>query len=232
MYYELVGLNTRILGTIHLLPPCAGDLPPWVSSAFNWAERIDQETGPDDALNHGHHADGSLKPWAAFFRRLREGYAALPTEPGIERRLASRLEAERGRAMGSLETGAELARLLDRVPQGDIDAAFAAADAYDSSKADTLKRLHSAWENCSFNELQAIATDSPIGSAPGMREAFFSARNRAWAKALCRAQQTKERRLVLVGALHLVGAGNLLQFIEQRGRRLVNLLQNPATYIG
>ena len=57
--------------------------------------------------------------------------------------------------------------------------------------------------------MYAIAADSPIGVSAAMWKAGIARRNRIWGLKLQELLATPQRTLVVVGALHLCGPGNL-----------------------
>jgi uncharacterized protein len=59
-----------------------------------------------------------------------------------------------------------------------------------------------------------VAAESPIFSLPGIRSAILDARNCAWAPRVRETLDTPKRTLVVVGALHLCGPGNLIERLQ------------------
>jgi uncharacterized protein YbaP (TraB family) len=75
--------------------------------------------------------------------------------------------------------------------------------------------MHAAWLHGDLRAVQQIAVESPMFNLPGIREAILHTRNRAWAARVKALLGRPERTLVVVGALHLCGPGNLIECLAQ-----------------
>jgi uncharacterized protein YbaP (TraB family) len=243
MYLQLTGTNVRLLGSMHLFPATSRRTPPWVAEAYDWAEALVFEsdpptilpflkTGPQSGvarlqplmsvdawtqLQALWPVDGpvapflELSPWAALvvaptlFQQVVEG-----VEPRMLRSAIAQAKPYR-----YLETAREVAAWLESIP---LDAIGAALDLLMADRAEpqrTLERMHAAWLEGDLRAVQQIAVESPMFNLPGIRHAILDARNRAWAQRLRDVLQQRERTLVVVGALHLCGPGNLLECLAQ-----------------
>ena len=226
MYYDIPALNTRILGSVHVIPATAVSLPLWALRAFEEAELVE--------IEHDHAeleacfvdaATGTLKPWAQIFSKLRQmlAQAAPSLQLGVEGIFAGWLQ-ERGRPpVTYIETGRSFADLLDSVPLADLAKAAAAMDASASLMVPNIVALHSAWDRCDYVALAKLQETSPLASVPSLRRAAFTARNEAWANTIISRGASEKRQLIVVGALHLVGPDSLLDQLVARGLT-VNLL--------
>lgn len=218
MYYDIAGLNTRILGAIHILPASISSLPSWALKAFEEAELIEMEH--DHAEFDACFVDattGTLKPWAQLFIRLRQMFAqAAPSlQIGVEGIFARWLEERVRPPMTFIESGRSLSALLDAVPVQDLAAAERDIDKF--APAQQIAALHSAWERCDSAALTELQEASPLASVPSLRHAFFTARNESWANTIAARGASEKRQLLVVGALHLVGADSLLDRLAARG---------------
>lgn len=248
MYYEIKGANLRIAGSMHIFPADSPEMPTWISDAYQWCEHLVIESDPKTIFPHRQLPEGSslenrlppdvwrellalwppsaaplvsLKPWAAT---LGLPLFLFPHAPGVDSHLVERAKSEAKRIF-TLETGAELAGLLDAVP----DSVYVEALAFMVRNPDFirnhLRSLHTAWLRRDLAGLFAIVSQSPFSRSPALREAIFGARNRTWMPRIRAAVPSKQRKLILVGALHLCGPGNVTELYEkQNGHVLTSLL--------
>ncbi|MDQ0607979.1 uncharacterized protein YbaP (TraB family) [Variovorax sp. W1I1] len=218
MYYDIAGTNTRILGAIHVFPAGTSAVPSWVWDAFHWSELIEKEHDSAELIACFHDAHTkALKPWGALFMKLGQGFRSIAVLPGVEVLFANALAATSRPAMTYLETGKSVGDLFDAVPASSIAAAHTVMDAAMAQMEANLCALHSAWNKGDAGALEAIQRESPLGSMPSMRHAFFSARNENWAHTIAARGPSDKRRLLVVGALHLVGPDSLLQTLTRCG---------------
>jgi uncharacterized protein YbaP (TraB family) len=147
-----------------------------------------------------------LRPWAALivaptlFQQVVEG-----VEPRMLRSAITQ-----GKPYRYLETAQEVAASLESIPLDAIGAALGLLMSDLAEPQRTLERMHAAWLDGDLAEMQRIAAESPMFNLPGIREAILDARNRAWAARLKDLATRPERTLIVVGALHLCGPGNLI----------------------
>jgi uncharacterized protein len=159
----------------------------------------------------------TLKPWGALFTKLGLAFSRITVQPGVEAAFANALRASSRPAMTHLETGRSVGDLFDALPAADLAAASAAMDAAMPKMLANVAALHRAWENSDYAALEAIQEESPLGSIPSMRHAFFVARNENWARTIARRAPSEKRQLLVVGALHLVGPSSLLEALSRYG---------------
>lgn len=159
-----------------------------------------------------------MRPWLAALR-LSYAYAyarGLRAEAGVENVLAAEATS-RGMRMSFFETPEQQVRFLADLPeaeqtrfladtlneieadaeaQDDLDALWAAGD------TDALARLFDAqWQ-----------TGSPL-----LHEVIILQRNRAWADEIVRRLDGEGRVFIAVGAAHLIGEGNVIALLRERG---------------
>lgn len=247
MYYEIKGTNLRIAGSMHVFPADSPKMPSWILDAYEWCEQLVIEFDSPTIFPHFHLPEGcslehrlpadvwrdlsslwpairqnaTLKPWAAMLMLPR---VLLPLSPGVEPYFIERAKSET-KTIFVLETGADVARLFDAVP----DSAYAQALAFMVRNPDFIpnhtRSLHSAWLRRDLAEVLAIVSQSPLWQITALREAMVGARNRAWMPRIHAAIPSKQRKLILIGALHLCGEGNVTELYEQKeGHVLSNLL--------
>jgi len=243
MYLQLTGTQMRVLGSMHLFPATSRRTPPWIAEAYDWADALIFESDPAtilpflkagaspraahlqplmnaDAWTQLHTlwpADGplapldDLRPWAALI--------VAPTllqqvVEGVEPRML-RSAITQAKPYRYLETAPELQAALESIPLDVLAAALAMLMADRDEPQRTLELMHAAWLAGDLQALQRIAAESPMFNLPGIRQAILNVRNRAWAARLESLLDTAERTLVVVGALHLCGPGNLIECLAR-----------------
>ncbi|WP_307684459.1 TraB/GumN family protein [Variovorax boronicumulans] len=186
--------------------------------AFNWADLIEMEHDKAEfgACFLDPHTN-ELKPWGALFIKLGQAFGSFPLQPGVEAEFANALRASSRPAMTYLESGHSIGALIDAVPFADIAAVGAAMDAAMPEMLANIGALHSAWERSNVAALEALQAESPLGSIPTMRHAFFTARNENWARTIAARGPSEKRQLLVVGAMHLVGSDSLLETLSRCG---------------
>ena len=243
MYLQLTGTHVRLLGSMHLFPATSRRTPPWIAEAYDWAEALVFESDPPtilpflksnqqgatsqlqtllgaDAwrqLDAAWPVDGPLAPLADL-----RPWAALVVAPtlfqqvveGVEPRML-RSAAAQAKPYWYLETAREVADTLESIPLDAIGAALALLMSDLGEPQRTLERMHAAWLDGDLNAVHGIAVESPMFNLPGIRQAILDTRNRVWAARLTEYFTRPERTLVVVGALHLCGPGNLIECLAR-----------------
>lgn len=232
MYFEIPRSNVRLLGAMHMVPAGTMAAPPWAAGAYEWCEALVHEHSKDDAawlvradrplsavvdaatwraIEAAAASDrrrailDGLRPWAAAMHLT---VWAQQLELGLESEFLRRCAAD-GKPIGVLESLAELRAAFDSTPLPDVEQVILACLHDMPTAQERLLRLHAAWLARDRNAMHAIAADSPIGASAAMWEAGIARRNRIWGLKLQDLLPTPQRTLVVVGALHLCGPGNL-----------------------
>lgn len=241
MYFKVVGSHLRILGTMHVIPQGAS-IPFFVHAAAEWAEHIcsEHESGPViaampypagdrldkhlppllieklDSVWKGSHPLRSLKPWAVMFQLPQ---SRMSMTQGAEAALMAH-QANRGRAFSFIEHGSALTNALDQVSDGIFaDALTTGLGELDHAQQRFLA-LYEAWAKKDEDAFFATVAKTPMQQRSELREAILTGRNRAWCETLLRTGQPARPTLLAVGALHLVGPGNLLDLLRAAGLNL------------
>lgn len=236
MYFEIPSTNVRVLGSMHMVPAGALAVPPWAADAYNWCEALVHEHLNDDALAimradsplsdvispgawraietlilDGHRRailDG-LRPWAAA---LHLTVWAQQLEPGIELAFLNRRAIDQ-KPLDTLETASELRAAFDSVPVREVEEVIVACLRDASIAQSRFVHLHAAWLARDRAAMYAVASGSPFGASAAMWNAGIVRRNRDWASKLQPLLATNRRTLVVVGAMHLCGPGNLEEWL-------------------
>lgn len=243
MYLQLIRTNVRLLGSMHLFPATSRRTPPWIGHAYDWAESLVFESDPPTILpylkTHPQGGAAQLQPLlsADAWNQLQaawpaEGplaplvdlrpWAALIVAPtlfqqvveGVEPRMLRSALAQ-AKPFQYLETAQDVAASLEAIPLDAIGTALGMLMSDLDEPQRTLERMHAAWLHGDLPAVQQIAVESPMFNLPGIREAILDARNRAWAARVTALLRRPERTLVVVGALHLCGPGNLIECLAQ-----------------
>ncbi|MFM2466298.1 TraB/GumN family protein [Paraburkholderia sp. RL17-368-BIF-A] len=245
MYLHIPGTNVRLLGSMHLFPASSRRTPPWIEEAYDWAETLVFESDPPTILpflkadtqagaqvlqslvsvdtwtrlqaawpTEGPLAPlAELRPWATLivaptlFQQLVDG---------VEPRMLRWANAH-GKPYRYLETASEVADALESIPLDTVAAALSLLMSDTGEPQRTLERMHAAWLEGDLPAVARIADESPIFTLPAIRHAILDARNRLWAQRVRDLLPQAQRTLVVVGALHLCGPGNLVECLG-RGR--------------
>ena len=91
-----------------------------------------------------------------------------------------------------------------------------------AGSADELAALLDGWRTGKLDALEAELRREFDG-APELYRALLSERNAKWMPKILALRDGPEDYLVVVGALHLVGADGVIALLEQRGVKLTRL---------
>jgi uncharacterized protein YbaP (TraB family) len=158
-----------------------------------------------------------LEPWFAAVTLLDLGLQrqGIRADSGVERYLLGKTAAD-GKDVLGLETVREQVAVFDGLSadeqQGLLEQTLDEIEAV----GDSIDSLIDAWRD---GELDTLAEElaAEFERFPELYEALVVARNRAWIDALEAHLDAPEPRLVVVGALHLVGERSVIELLEERG---------------
>jgi uncharacterized protein len=249
MYYEILGSNVRLAGSLHLLPATAPTLPEWVTDAYAWSEELVFEADSSTALQHFWRADGSslesrlpahvwhtlsalwpksgplanlrgLKEWAAL---MTLSILLVPMVEGVEPLLTTRARQE-GKPIRYLETMAEFSAIAEQVPEDEYARILSEALATLPEIKQSPLALYDAWRSQDVTALAAILPKTLFGRSAIVASHALDRRNEMWLPKIMEARRANTKALVAVGALHLVGPSGLLSRLEAVGEKLRPLL--------
>jgi uncharacterized protein YbaP (TraB family) len=177
-------------------------------------ERVEQEGNrlglPVEALQ-------MLEPWLVAMTLAQLEYMKLGFDPeqGVEKQLERKAQADHKEITG-LETLQEQLGLLDGMSYED-QARFLdlTLEEMDQMEGETDSLL-SAWRTGNAQKLAATLGDE-YRVAPALYRMLVADRNKRWMPQIEKLLKDNKDYLVVIGALHLVGSGGLLELMKDRG---------------
>jgi uncharacterized protein len=165
-----------------------------------------------------------FEPWFLAITVLDLGMRKIgfQAERGVEQYVLGRAQAA-GKEIVGLETLEFQLGLFDALPAEQQQALLEQTLAELDEGAAVLGDMVAAWRNGELESLSAELLDE-FDEFPGLYETLVTKRNSAWVPALERMLADERRHLVVVGALHLVGPGSVIEQLRSRGHD-VELLQ-------
>lgn len=171
---------------------------------------------PESALDQ-------LAPWVVGLELLELKYAQLGFDPqeGVEQQLESRARRD-GKATLGLETLGEQLGVFEKLSTEDqvrfLDLVVSEMQDVDTETESVVQ----AWRAGDAKRL-ATLLGGEYKSFPVLYRALVTERNRHWMPQIEKLLSRQENYLVVVGALHLVGSGGLLERLRHDGYRPVNV---------
>jgi uncharacterized protein len=167
------------------------------------------------------------KPWyaALLVTQLQLSALGFSPEHGVESQLTA-LAARDGKRIGGLETLAGQLSALDTLPPAVQQRFLLATLQQAGSVADAVAGIVDAWRG---GDLELLADEllADLRDEPLIYEQLIVARNRHFAAEIARLGESGRSVLVVVGALHLVGADGVPALLESAGIRVTASLPDP-----
>jgi len=162
-------------------------------------------------------AFAKFEPWLVALTLMDLGMADLGyrSDRGIEQYLLKRSTRD-GKPVYGLETLADQITVFDALEMPKQQALLAQTLQDMRSSAHDMDALLTAWRAGRLTELAADLSAS-FELFPELYEALVIERNSRWLTELERLLARRDRALVIVGALHLVGANNVVDSLRERG---------------
>jgi uncharacterized protein YbaP (TraB family) len=158
-----------------------------------------------------------FEPWAVALTLTQLEYVQLGFDPeeGVEKQLGRRAHRD-GKKIAGLETVAEQINILAGLSAAD-QARFLdqTVDELKDAERDTGEMV-AAWRSGDAAKLAALMSED-YEKFPSLYRALVTDRNRRWLPQIERLLKDNEDYLVVVGALHLIGSGGLLQLARAHG---------------
>jgi len=177
-------------------------------------ERVEKEGNrlglPVEALQQ-------LEPWLVAMTLAQLQYMKLGFDPeqGVEKQLVRRAAADHKEIKG-FETLQEQLGLLDTLPAADqmkfVDVTLEEMH----EMAGATDDLVGAWRAGNANKLASLLGEE-YNTAPGLYTTLVADRNKRWMPQIERLLAGDKNYMIVVGTLHLVGRGGLLELTKARG---------------
>jgi uncharacterized protein YbaP (TraB family) len=158
-----------------------------------------------------------FEPWAVALTLTQLEYVELGFDPdeGVEKQLGRRAHAD-GKHIQGLETVEEQINILASLSKED-QAAFLEQTITEMQDADRdTREILAAWRSGNAAKLAALMSEE-FRAFPGLYRALITDRNRRWLPQIVRLLRSDQNYLVVVGTLHLIGDGGLLQLARAEG---------------
>jgi uncharacterized protein YbaP (TraB family) len=164
-----------------------------------------------------------FEPWFLAITLLDQGMRKLgfAGESGLEQYVLGR-SRNAGKEIVGLETLEFQLGIFDSLPAAQQQAMLEQTLAELDEAATALDAMVAAWRAGELETLSAELLDDFAGF-PGLYETLVTKRNDAWVPALERMLADGRRHLVVVGALHLVGPGSVIELLDGRGHDVERL---------
>ncbi|HEV2287119.1 MAG TPA: TraB/GumN family protein [Steroidobacteraceae bacterium] len=195
-----------------------GSLPADTSlAAVLGPERYQRVSAAAAALGLPAAALDRQRPWMIGLELTELQYAHLGFDPeqGVEQQLVRRAHADHRPTAGLEQLSDELAVFEALAPRAQLRFLDMVVDDLADTPEDTHAVLE-AWRRGDVRRLAALLARE-YREDPALYRALVSERNRAWLPAIERLLEGDANCLVVVGALHLVGGGGLLELLRKDG---------------
>jgi uncharacterized protein len=165
----------------------------------------------------------SLAPWVVGIEitDLAYEHEGFDPEQGVEEQLMRRAQADRKPTAGLETLPEELGSLSSLSREDQVRMLDQTVDDLKDLKAE-MHEVTSAWRQGDATRLAALLS-SEYNAFPSLYKPLVTDRNRHWLPEVEELLGEKANALVVVGALHLVGEGGLLELLRRKGYTITQL---------
>jgi uncharacterized protein len=156
-------------------------------------------------------------PWLVGIEISEQAYehAGFSGEQGVEEQLVARVQAD-GKATAGLETIPEELSGLAELPREDqVRMLEQSLDDLKDLQAE-MKDILTAWRRGDANRLATLLS-SEYDAFPALYRPLVTVRNERWLPQIEQLLKGRDNVMVVVGSLHLVGKGGLLELLRKDG---------------
>jgi len=165
----------------------------------------------------------SLAPWVVGIQitDLAYEHEGFDPEQGVEEQLVRRAQADHKPTAGLETLPEELGSLSSLSNADQVRMLDQTIDDLKDLKSE-LRGVTSAWRSGDAARLAALLS-SEYASFPSLYKPLVTDRNRRWMPQMEELLRSNDNSLVVVGALHLVGTGGLLELLRGKGYTITQL---------
>lgn len=158
-----------------------------------------------------------LQPWVLGLQLVEMQYMQLGFDPqkGVEQQLEHQAQAD-GKPISGLETMDEQLGVLQGMSKSDQARFLDMTVTEMHDVASETQSVVTAWRSGDAAKLAALLSDE-YKSFPNLYRALVTERNKRWVQQIEKLLHGNQDVFVVVGALHLVGDGGLLELIRHDG---------------
>lgn len=182
------------------------------------ADKLQAFMGGSEAAMAG--AD-PFKPWFMGMNLAVGAMASMGLNPqlGLDQHFMQRA-AKDGKPVSGLETAVDQMGALDRTPLEEQENMLAEALAPAAEMREKIMQMHDIWRAGDEARLLDMVNGEMAEKTPQMYALLNRDRNRNWLPQVATMLGEKETRLVVVGAMHLLGEDGLVELLRARGVRV------------
>ena len=190
-------------------------------------ETLSARLSPDEQARLARAADdlrldpAALEPMRPWLAALRLSYAyalsrGMRPEAGVENVLYEEAR-QLGMRLSFFETPEQQVRILADLPPAEETRFLIDTLSEIEADGDALAAMDALWARGDTVALAELFDAQWRTGSPAVHEAVILKRNRAWADDIARRLEGDGRVFIAVGAAHLVGQGNVVDLLRERG---------------
>ena len=179
------------------------------------ADKLQAFMGGSEAAMAGSDA---FKPWFMGMNLAVGAMASMGLNPqlGLDQHFMQRAGKD-GKTVSGLETALDQMGALDRTPLSEQENMLAEALGPAAEMRSKIMELHDIWRAGDEARLLEMVNGDMAEKTPQMYVLLNRDRNNAWLPQVVAMLGEKETRLVIVGAMHLIGNDGLVELLRARG---------------
>lgn len=232
MLYQIEGTQTRLLGTMHVVPPGKREWVDYVRRCYDWSQKVvvemttenskrglrsdagDADRIPPDLLRQvmtrwNEEAFGPLGSTSLMGIQLMYSVTGVPCELGVEGTLMKWMEHPE--SVGEIETPEQFSAAFGEIPDEDFIGALRRRVGNDAKANQVLGQMYRAWRGNSGERLSKLLR---ANMPERIRVCMFDKRNEAWAPRLKEFSESPDRTLICMGAGHLHGQKSVRELLR------------------
>ncbi len=191
------------------------------------ADKLQAFMGGSEAAMAGSDA---FKPWFMGMNLAVGAMASIGLNPqlGLDQHFMQRA-AKDGKAVSGLETALDQLGAMDKAPLEEQEQMLAEALAPAADMRERIFEMHDIWRAGDDARLEELVNSDMAEKTPQMYELLNRDRNLKWLPQVQVMLGEKQTRLVIVGAMHLIGEDGLVELLRARGVKVERVDTQAAT---